>query len=54
MQLRRKKNIIIDVAEHKGTTEEKHSHIETPRFVGDQGKTHYEENPFKFFLLDCH
>jgi len=55
MQLYRKNNIIINGAEHKGTIEEKHSHIETPGLVRDQGKTHYVENPFKFFfLLDCH
>jgi hypothetical protein len=55
MQLYRKNNIIINAVEHKGTIEEKHSHIETPGLVGDQGKTHYGENPFKFFfLLDCH
>jgi len=54
MQLCRKKNIIIiNVVEHKGTIEEKHSHIETLGLVGEQGKTHYGENHFKlFFLLD--
>jgi len=42
MQLFRKNNIIINnVVEHKGTIEEKHSHIKTSGLVGDQGKTHY-------------
>lgn len=40
-------NIIINAAEHKGTIEEKHVHIETPGLVKDQGKTHYGENPCK-------
>ena len=36
MQLYRKKNIIIiNAAEHKGTIEENHAHIETPGLVGD-------------------
>lgn len=40
---------------HKGIIEENHSHIETLGLVGDHGKTHYGENPFKlFFLLDWH
>ena len=52
MQLCRKNNIIvINAAEHKGTIEEKHAHIETPGMVGDQGKTNYGENPCKFFFL---
>jgi len=55
MQLHRKNNIIINATKHKGTIEEKHSHIETLGFVGDQGKTHYRENLCKFFfLLDFH
>jgi len=55
MQLFRKNNIIVNAVKHKGTIEEKHSHIETPRLVEDQSKTHHGENPFKFyFLLDCH
>ena len=37
--------------EHKGTIEEKHSHIETLGLIEDQGKPHYGENPFKFFFL---
>ena len=38
-----------------GKIEEKNLHIKKPGLVGDQGKTQYEENPFKlFFLLDCH
>lgn len=42
MQLCRNKNIIIiNAVEHKGTIEENHSHIETPRLEGDQRKTHY-------------
>jgi len=42
MQLYGKNNIIIiNASEHKGIIEEKHSHIETPGLVGDQGKTHY-------------
>ena len=52
MQLCRNNNIIIiNEAEHKGTIEEKHSHIETPGLERDQGKTHYGENPFKILLL---
>lgn len=55
MKLYRNNNIIINIVEHKGTIEEKHSHIETLGLVGDQGKTHYGENPSKFFfLLDFH
>ena len=51
MKLYRKKNTIINAVEHKGTMKEKLSHIETPGLVGDKGKTHYGENPFKLFLL---
>ena len=55
MQLCRKKNnIIINAAKHKRTIEEKHAHKETLGLVGDQGKTHYGENPCKFFFSDCH
>lgn len=54
VKLYKKNNIIINAAEHEGTIEENHSHIDTPGLVGDQDKTHYDENPFKiFFLLDC-
>lgn len=42
MKLSRKNNtIIINVEAHKGTIEEKNSHIETPGMVEDQGQTHY-------------
>jgi len=44
-------NIINNAAEHKITIEEKHSHIETPRFVGDQGKTPQGGKPFQILLL---
>jgi len=55
MQLCRMNNItIINAIEHKGTIEEKHSHIETPILVEDQGKTHYGENSCNFFFLDCY
>ena len=50
MQLHRKNNIIINATKHKGTIEEKHSHIETLGLVGDQGKTHYGK-PFQILLL---
>ena len=55
MYLCRNNNIIINAVEHKGKIEEKHLHIEPPRLVKDQGKTHYVENAFKFlFLLNHH
>ena len=39
MQLCRKNNvIIINAVEHKGTTEEKNPHIETPGFVRGEGE----------------
>jgi len=44
-------SIIINAIEHKGTIEEKHSHIETPGLVRDQGKTHYGGNPLQIILL---
>jgi len=50
MQLYRKNNTIINAVKHKGTIEEKHSHIEEPGLVGDNGKTHYSEDPFKLFF----
>ena len=51
MQLCRKKNIIIiNVVEHKGTTEEKDSHIETPELVGDQGNPLWGK-PLQIILL---
>ena len=52
MQLYINNKIIINAVEHKGTIEENHAHIETPGLVRVQGKTHYGENPRKFFFLE--
>lgn len=50
MQLYRKNNSTINAVKHKGTIEEKHSHIGTPGLVEDEGKTHYDEDPFKLLF----
>jgi len=39
MKIYEKNNIIINVVEHKGATEETHSHIETTILFEDYGKT---------------
>ena len=51
MKLCRKNNIINNAKNHKGTLEEKYSHIETPKFDEDQGKTPQGGKPFQIILL---
>lgn len=57
MQLCRNNNIIIiiiNATEYKGTIEEKHAHIETPRLIKDQCKPTMGKTLANYSSYICH